>query len=104
MSKPFRWEGRCMADDPFAGDFGGSGDGDGVLADKMVTNRKGGTCSTCGGPCEPGTRNRVRKEVYDGEFMLFRWCVQCCFAMAVFDIRPSILERRIPAMQSREAY
>jgi hypothetical protein len=49
-----------------------------------------------GGPCEPGTRNRVRAEVYDGEFMRFRWCVHCCFGMAVYDIRPSILEARIP--------
>jgi hypothetical protein len=90
-----RWEHLCLADDPFDGDYGGSGDGDGVLSDKMVTNRKGGTCSTCGGPCEPGTRNRVRVEVYDGEFMRFRWCVHCCFGMAVYSMKPSILDRRI---------
>ena len=97
---PRRWEELCMADDPFAGDYGGSGAGDGVLADKMVTNRKGGTCSTCGGPCAPGTRNRVRSEVYDSEFMRFRWCETCCFAMAVYDIRPSLLDRRIEQRQA----
>lgn len=91
----FRWEDRCMSDDPFAGDFGGSGDGDRVLSDKMVTNRKGGTCHSCAGDCEAGTRNRVRAEVYDGELMRFRWCQQCCFGMAVYDIRPSIAERLI---------
>jgi hypothetical protein len=95
-----RWEQLCLADDPFAGDYGGSGSNDGVLSDKMVTNRKGGTCSTCGGPCEPGTRNRVRAEVYDGEFMRFRWCVRCSFGMAVYDIRPSILDTRI-ALRAR---
>lgn len=85
-----------MSDDPFAGDYGGGCVGDGVLSDKMVTNRKGGTCSTCQGPCEPGTRNRVRVEVYDGEFMRFRWCVHCCFGMAVAGIgRHSIIEARI---------
>lgn len=91
--KPYRWEELCMADDPFAGDFGDAGDR--VLLDKMVTARKGGECSACGQNAEPGTRNRVRSEVYDGELMSFRWCERCCFAMAVYDIRPSILDRRI---------
>lgn len=95
MHKTFRWENECLADDPFAGDFGGSCHGDGVLSDKMVTNRKGGTCHNCDGECAPGTRNRVRVEVYDGDLMRFRWCQTCCFAMAVYDIRPSIAERLI---------
>lgn len=90
----FRWERECMADDPFAGDYGGASQGDGLLSDKMVTNRKGGTCHTCAGECEPKTRNRVRVEVYDGELMRFRWCQSCCFAMAVYNIRPSIAEGR----------
>jgi hypothetical protein len=84
-----------MSADPFAGDFGGAGDSDRVLSDKMVTNRGGGTCHDCNQRCEPGTRNRVRVEVYDGELMNFRWCVWCCFGMAVYDRRPSILESRI---------
>lgn len=95
MSKIYRWESLCLADDPFAGDEGGSGDSDAVLSDKMVTNRKGGTCDTCRGECQPGTRNRVRTEVYDGELMRFRWCEPCCFGMAVYNIRPSILDARI---------
>lgn len=84
MSGPFRWEAECLADDPFAGDYGGACDGDGVLSDRMVTARKNGTCHTCEGVCEPGTRNRVRVEVYDGELMRFRWCQLCCFAMAIY--------------------
>lgn len=94
MTKPFRWEADCLADDPFAGDFGGACQGDGVLSDKMVTTRGGGTCHTCAGECEPKTRNRVRVEVYEGELMRFRWCQVCCFAMAVYPKRPSIAEAR----------
>lgn len=93
--KAFRWEDLCMSDDPFAGDFGGGGGGDRVLSDKMVTNRKGGTCHNCAGECEAGTRNRVRSEVVDGDLMRFRWCQTCCFSMAVYGIRPSIADRLI---------
>ena len=99
----FRWEDRCLADDPFAGDYGGACTGDGLLSDKMVTNRRGGTCHNCAGECAPGTRNRVRVEVYDGELMRFRWCEQCCFGMAVYDIRPSIAERLISLGSERRA-
>ncbi len=101
MGNAFRWEPLCLADDPFAGDYGGSGSSDGLLSDKMVTNRKGGICSTCGEQCEPKTRNRVRAEVYDGEFMRFRWCVKCCFGMAVYGIRPSILDARIAMLHPK---
>lgn len=103
MRKTFRWEAACLADDPFAGDFGGSGDGDRVLSDRMVTNRKGGICHNCAGDCAPGTRNRVRAEVYDGDLMRFRWCQLCCFAMAVYDRRPSIAERLIGLGNKRRA-
>jgi hypothetical protein len=95
-----RWEALCLADDPFAGDFGGAGSGDRVLSDKMVTNRSGGECSTCGEVCEPGARNRVRAEVYDGELMRFRWCAKCSFGMAIYDLRPSYLDARIARASS----
>lgn len=103
MANAFRWEAECLADDPFAGDFGGAGDGDRVLSDKMVTNRKGGECHNCAGPCLPGTRNRVRAEVYDGDLMRFRWCQTCCFAMAVYPLRPSIADRLIAIGDQRRA-
>lgn len=108
MSKPFRWERDCLADDPFAGDFG---DGEVALSDKMVTNRKGGTCHTCAGECQPGTRNRVLVERSEGALITYRWCQSCCFAMAVYDRRPSIgdrlmeigNERRIARLASGDA-
>ena len=74
-----------------------------MLSDKMVTNRKGGTCHNCAGECHPGTRNRVLVEVYDGELMRFRWCQTCCFAMAVYDIRPSLGDRLNALGQQRRA-
>ncbi len=92
MSEAFRWEDMCMSEDPFAGDFGS---GEVSLSDKMVTNRKGGTCHMCAGPCEPGTRNRVLTERDEGGLQTFRWCQSCCFALAVYDIRPSIGDARI---------
>lgn len=96
MTKPFRWEDMCMSDDPFAGDLGGGGGGDHVLTDKMVTNRRGGTCHTCAGECAPSSRNRVRTEVYDGEMMSFRWCQTCCFGMAIAGLgRDNFIEARI---------
>lgn len=98
MTGPFRWERLCLADDPFAGDFGA---GEIILSDKMVTNRKGGTCHTCAGPCEPGTRSRVLTERGEDGLETFRWCQSCCFAMAVYDIRPSIAERLIAAGEIR---
>jgi len=70
------------------------GDGEVALSDKMVTNRKGGTCHTCAGSCEPGTRNRVMVERAEGELVTYRWCQSCCFAMAVYDRRPSIGDAR----------
>lgn len=100
MTIPFRWEPLCLADDPFAGDFG---DGEVLLSDKMVTNRKGGTCQTCAGECAPGTRNRVIREAYDGRVHSTRFCQQCCFAMAVYDIRPSIADARFALGESRRA-
>ena len=100
MGEMFRWEGRCMSDDPFAGDFG---DGEVVLSDKMVTNRGGGECHTCGGHCLPGTRNRVRTERFDSELHRFRWCQTCCFAMAVYDIRPSLGDRQQQVGDERRA-
>jgi hypothetical protein len=95
---PYRWEPECLADDPFAGDFG---DGEVALSDKMVTNRQGGTCHTCGGPCEPGTRNRVMTERTGDGLCSYRWCVQCCFAMAVYDRRPSIGDARFELGEAR---
>ena len=98
----FRWEPQTLCHDPFAGDFGDQSDR--ILSDKMVTARKGGRCHDCGEIAQPGTRNRVRSEVVDGEMMSFRWCEKCCFGMAVYDRRPSILDRRIAGMMATRGY
>lgn len=100
MAKPYRWEAECLADDPFAGDFG---DGEACLSDKMVTNRKGGICHTCAGQCEPRTRNRVRVESDCDGLTTFRWCVECCFTMAVYPIRPSLGDARFEMGEQRRA-
>lgn len=100
MTKKFRWEGLCLSDDPFAGDFG---NGETLLANKMVTNRKGGICHHCHGECEPGTRNRVITERDEEGLYSYRFCQQCCFAMAVYDRRPSIGDARFALGEQRRA-
>lgn len=101
MDSSFRWEADCLADDPFAWDFG---DGEVGLSDKMVTNRKGGTCHTCAGKCEPGTRNRVMVERTGEGLATYRWCQCCCFGMAVAGIgRDSIIEKRFALGEQRRA-
>lgn len=98
--KPFRWEDRCLSDDPFAGDFGS---GEISLSDKMVTARKNHTCHCCAGSCEKNTRNRVLVERGDDGIETFRWCQECCFAMAVYDIRPSLADTRHALGEARRA-
>ena len=98
MKNSFRWESLCLSDDPFAGDFGNC---EVTLSDKMVTNRKGGICHTCAGECLPKTRNRVLTEVGDDGIQTFRWCQECCFAMAVYNIRPSLGDTRMQLGDSR---
>lgn len=100
MTAPFRWEADCLAEDPFAGDFG---DSEVLLSDKMVTNRKGGYCWMCAGECQPGTRNRVIREAYEGSIHTTRFCQQCCFAMAVYDRRPSIGDARYKLGEERRS-
>lgn len=73
-----------LAFDPFAGDFGGSGESDAILKDKIVQGRKAHTCSHCGEEIAPKAEHRVRVEIFDGEFMSFRWCAACCHAMNLF--------------------
>lgn len=97
------WERDCLADDPFAGDFG---DGERVLSDKMVTARGVGECHACAEQPLPGTRNRVRVEAYGSELLRFRWCEPCCRLMArshVDDDAFMEMEARIQAGQQRRA-
>lgn len=83
----------CLAFDPFAGDFGGAGESDATLSDKMVTARKPHTCSHCARPIARGELHRSLVEIYDGELSQYRWCNACCLTMlpdadvAAFDAR-----------------
>ncbi len=70
----------CLKTNPFEGDFGSPGDK--VLKDKIGTARKGGTCGMCRQEIVPGERVRLLAAVFDGTLMSYRWCSECCAAMA----------------------
>ena len=71
----------CLTVDPFAGDFGGPGDR--TLRNQMVTARvPHAECSCCLGPIAVGERTRVQIEFFDGSMQDYRWCSECCWAMA----------------------
>ena len=73
-------EAECLKVNPFEGDFGSPGDK--VLKDKIGTARKGGTCGMCRQDIVPGERVRLLAAVFDGTLMSYRWCSECCAAMA----------------------
>lgn len=79
---------RALNFDPFQGDFGEPGDRE--LSDKIVTAKKDHPeCSCCGGAIKAGTKNRVKREVYDRELVVNRWCQECTEAMALVESRLS---------------
>ncbi|WP_444891761.1 hypothetical protein ACJJIE_00175 (plasmid) [Microbulbifer sp. TRSA001] len=68
---------------PFEGDFGSPSDR--RLKDKIVTARAAAkSCHCCSGPINPGERSRVWVDIFDGKLMEFRWCFDCCEAMAAW--------------------
>ena len=73
-------EKKCLQTNPFEGDFGSPGDR--VLKDKISTARKGGLCGMCLQEIVPRERVRVLVAVFDGGLMSYRWCSECCAAMA----------------------
>ena len=66
--------------DPFSGDFGSPGDK--TLSNKMVNCRKETKCHICGFATQRGTRIRVLTEKIDGGIHSYRFCHECCHAMA----------------------
>lgn len=66
---------------PFDGDFGSPGDR--ILKDRLVVANKEHVCFLCKKEIKKGSINRVRADISDGEFMHFRWCQECCGAMAM---------------------
>ena len=73
-------ESACLNANPFEGDFGEPGDR--ILQDKIVTTRKPAQCGCCHGTTEVGERTRSIKAVFDGQLMSYRFCSECCHAMA----------------------
>jgi hypothetical protein len=75
------WPKHCLAHDPFAGDFG---DGERVLRDKIVEARKfyHKGCDYCGDGIVKYEEHRVLVEASDGTIKTFRFCQECCIAMA----------------------
>jgi hypothetical protein len=54
-----------------------------VLRNAMVVVRKGHTCDLCFGSIPVGARVRAQTEVCDGACKTFRFCPDCCSAMAI---------------------
>lgn len=73
-------EAECLQTNPFEGDFGSPGDK--VLKDKIGTARKIGSCDMCSQEIHPGCRQRMLTAVFDGDLRSYRWCSECCAAMA----------------------
>ena len=69
----------CLALNPFEGDRDVTYR---VLRDGFVRARNRGKCMTCLGPVAPGTRVRARVEIFEGKVHTFRFCEECCAAMA----------------------
>ena len=77
----------------FADDFGDPSDV--VLSDKIVTARSGHICVECLSPITVGARHRVHRGIYDGAVRMYRFCPDCCAAMAaVFNGQPDAMEAR----------
>lgn len=73
-------ENACLDTDPFDGDFGDPGDR--VLQDKIVTTRKPKACGCCRQTTKVGERTRSIVAIFDGQLMRYRFCSECCYAMA----------------------
>ena len=53
-----------------------------VLVNSMVVARKPHECAICFGPIVVGERHRAQREADDGRAKTFRFCAECCEAMA----------------------
>lgn len=64
----------------FQDDFGEPGDK--ALSDRIMTCRQTASCCECLGPIETGTRYRKHVGVYGGAMREYKFCAECCAAMA----------------------
>lgn len=70
----------CLSLNPFDGDFGAPGDI--IFSDRVCIARKPGVCNDCAGPINPAEQQRRLDAKFDDEMRWYRWCFQCCQAMA----------------------
>jgi hypothetical protein len=70
----------CLSFDPLEGDFGEPGDRE--IKNYLTVSRKGGPCDWCAATIISGAPIRRRVMHLDGEMRTFRYCIDCCRAMA----------------------
>lgn len=71
----------CLRYDPFAGDIVHAGEAV-CFGDRIVTVRKNHWCHMCGCGIGKGTKTRLAVWLWMGEVVTYRWCEECCVAMA----------------------
>lgn len=75
------WEYLVLQYPLFQDDFGEPGDV--VMKDRIVRGRKEFTCCECGDTIDIGTLQRYHVGKYGGDLLTYRFCEQCCVAMAM---------------------
>lgn len=71
----------CLDLNPFDGDFGAPGDV--TFADRICIARTPAVCRDCAGPIHPREQQRRLEAKFDGQLRVYRWCAECCRAMAL---------------------
>ena len=86
-------ERRVLRLDPWDGDRDSDAK---TLRDKFVVTRKASSCAICFGGIVAGERVRAQTQQSDAErkVMTFKFCDECCRAMACYSWVPEILESR----------
>lgn len=91
----------CLDLNPFDGDFGAPSDI--TFSDRICIARKPAVCRDCAGPILPREQQRRLEAKFDGQLRVYRWCVQCCRAMALsWDDDFAALEARWALRRQRE--
>jgi len=91
----------CLDLNPFDGDFGCQGDI--TFSDRISVARTPAVCRDCAGLIQPREQQRRQEAKFDGQLRVYRWCVQCCRAMALsWDDDFAALEVRWALRRQRE--
>ncbi len=92
------WRQRVLLFDPFDGDFGDGSER--TLRDTVDPAQRGGTCYHCGGQIHKGDLVRTLKKADQEGLYGGRYCTECCDAMTLTDLEPTLFEAR-PAQRIR---